>query len=754
MAESKIAYAGYLSTFLYATDARNRSEAKHIHFSAEDIEGWKTADFDHDLEWKKVPAFVRKAEDAVSLSGRFDDEMRIDVLGSDDPSFWAPLGITQADDSRLPIDLTQYPILEITYRCLTDSAHPAFVWSYPGGESLTFLEPTATWRTAVYLLQHVNFPTKLESIVFRLYTAKRSMQTAEIRSVRFRAATPEESESIAKAANRATEQYEPPLYSVLNDFIPVGTFISAPTSQRMAKALGISMFDYWSLALQDLVRTRHNCAVIEQFTQLKADEWKELVSRAEHYDIKLLPLDDPPGMDDPGGAAEIVSRWIEPLKDSKAIFAWGLMIEPVEQDFDRLMKRKKIIETADPNHPAFCITRHATGFPLFARFFASAGLNQYASHHPWEIGDLVRNHVGLGTTQQFWMAGPAFTWGTDTPDWATCPEMRIMVNSSFANGARGWFSYTYHNDPIWLTGSCSRSLTGPFLAFSDLWQELKQTLGTLQPLLPLFHKTWPWHLPRHWYAWSERSGDHYEFPDGIPPTSSYRLRGPDYNLYFIISNDIRGMTSVTMDIPKKVMKGLEIYDATDFVSEHKWEPMRLERHLQMVPGQARVLMVAEKDVCSHWRQEIASGLIEDYRHRAMIEVRLAEAYQIDPGAIEQYLDRDLTGQDMEKFLLEVRDAYSALQDRIHAHHALSTVRSHIIESMSVACASDGALCRLVRRGRLEEAHDLGEKLLPIAKEFTNLRLELRAGNAGRVIGHADEVRSRALAVLNEIRSAV
>lgn len=754
MTTADIRYGGYLSSFLYSPSADARDSVPHIAFQPEDIARWKTVDLASDFEWQKIPAFVREAGGAVSLSGRFEDESRIDVLSPDDPSFWVPLGDRDGEDERFPISLKKYPVVEITYRCTTDDGHPAFIWTYPGGESLTHLPPSRRWTTMVYNLRHFGFPEQLNGFIFRLYTSARSLQTMEIDSVCFRGHTKGEAESLRKNEVRLSDRYTPPEYPVLDDFIPIGTYMNAETARRMAEQLGISMDEYWNLSLKDLVRTRHNAVILESFSKLTKEEWKGLLACAKHRKIRVLPLQETSPGESLDVATEIIEEWIRPSADDDTILAWSLCTEPEEDEFGPLMEVKQAIESVDPNHPVFCMTRHPSAYPLLARYFAASGINQYSSHFPWEIGDIVRNHVGLGTTQQFWMTGPAFTWATDTPEWSSCPELRIMINSAFANGARGWFSYTYHNDPVWMTGSCTRSLTGPFLAFSDLWQELRQCLGTLQPLLPLFHDTWPWHLPRNWYAWSERSGDHYEFPEGISPTSSYRLRGSDYNLYFIVSNDIRGMTTVTMDIPKEAMKGLEIYDVTDFVVDHRWAPMRLERSLQMVPGQARILMVAEKEVCTRWRRTITARLVDDYRSRAAFDLELSEAYQIDPGPIAEFVEREATGEEVESFLLDTRDAYAALHDRLHGHHALTTVQSHLIETMSVACASDGALCRLVRRGRIDEARTLGESLIPIARELTNLRLELYAGNAGGVMGLANEVRSRALAQLQTIREVV
>ena len=64
-----------------------------------------------------------------------------------------------------------------------------------------------------------------------------------------------------------------------------------------------------------------------------------------------------------------------------------------------------------------------------------------------------------------------------------------MLNLAIANGARGWFSYSYHNDPLWEQGRVQRTLTGPFLGFSDLWSELSRRLRYAHALAPLLLQT-------------------------------------------------------------------------------------------------------------------------------------------------------------------------------------------------------------------------------------------------------------------------
>jgi len=748
-------YGGYLKGLLYAPDPKARENVPSIVFTSKDLAHWNTRDFESDFEWKRIPALRQQRGEIVRLTGRFEDEVRMDTLSPDDPSLWVSLSTIGIDAPQMPIDVSAHPIVEITYRCLSENAVPAMGWTYPGGLNITRLPRTRRWRTVVHRAQHFSCPRQLDDVVVRLYSTARSTETLEIESICFRAMTRGEQEAIQKEEVRLRDTMKPPHYPVLDEFLPLGVYLNGETARRMAELLGIGLDEYWSLALEDIVRHHHNAVILEQFERMSEAEFRAFLGHAEAYGLRVLPMQDFPLDEDSEFFDSVVEEWIKPHVGSKAILAWSVCVEPSENDFAGLMRAKQKIEAADPHHPVYLLTRHPSAYPLYAPFFAASGFDRYTSHSPWEVGEMVRSHFGLGSTQQFWMAGPTFTWATGTPEWSTCPEMRIMVNSAFANGARGWFSYSYHNDPIWLSGSCMRTLTGPFLAFSDLWLELDQCMERLNPLLPLINNTWPWHMPKHWYAWSARAGDHYDFPEGVAPTSSYRLRGPDYNLYFIISNDIRGMATVTIDIPPDVMKGLEIYDITDYVHTAQWQSMRLERRLQMVPGQTRILLVAEAQVCAHWRDVIADRMIKNYEHQTAIHLPLAESYDVSTAKLRALMEnQSMDGGNYLDRLHGFREAYGEFMNTIYDHAPFTLARSSILETMSATCACDGALCRLVRRGRMEEARTLGEEVIPLAREFTNLRLDLRNGHANRILGHCEDLSRRAQQTLRTIRETI
>jgi len=745
-------YTGYLKTILTAPDEAASAAMDHITFTADELAKWTLKDLESDREWKTTPARCIRAGEAVRLEGRFEEVRRIDNLSPDDPSFWVPLGSLDTNDPRFPIDVSRYPIAEITYRCTSSHARPAWLWTYPGGHHFDGLEPSRAWRTVARRVQHFGFPLHIQSIIFRLFSTARSTESCEILSIRFRAMTHAEAEACAADQSQLLLNEKPKEYAILKEFLPLGVYMDAESPRRLAEMLGISLDEYWNLAMEDIVKHRHNCIALENFDRLTVPEWTDLLACAERYGIKFWAIQKSvPAGDSLEQQKELIETRIKPHANSQAIFAWSLYDEPPEHEFHNLLRLRTLVEAADPNHPVAVASRQPSGHPLYAPFYAASGVSHYTSHAPGQVGDIVRTHLPISGGQQVWMIAPAFVYATETPEWSTCPEMRLMVSLAFANGVRGWFSFTYHNDPIWVSGSFQRSLTGPFLAFSDLWEELGKRMERIGAIAPLFLETVPDRLPRRWFVTSRASGDsHSQLPSGVPSTNSYRLRGPDYNLYVIVSNDRLGMAALNIDIPADVMQDLEIYDLTDVVQNRQWTPMNLERHMEMFPGQARFLFVATKTVCDRWRDIIATRLMEDDRRQLGFDLQLAKTYGLDFGRVEQLIE-SVTPEHGMAGLETIDKARDMLVNLNYASSVITEARSQLIAATAAACACDGALCRMLSRGKAELARDYGMKVIPLAREFTNLRLDLQRGNGAAIADHTRQLAKRILDLLAAIR---
>lgn len=744
-------YTGHLSTILSAPDESVRDTLAHVSFSADDMAEWRPKDLKSEREWKGIPVTTRRTEEGIEVSGNFEDMRRMDVLGVDDVRLWAPFSSLGWKDGRLPLDASAYPIVEVTYRCTSGNARPALTWLYPGGHAVAMLPPTRRWRTVVRLVPHFGCPGQIDELIIRLYSTTRTIESVEIQEIRFRKPSPAESQAIEQREARLTNEAKPESYPVLDEFLPIGVVMDAQAVRRLAEMLGVSLAEYWELAFQDIVVHHHNTVLLEHIDQLTAPEWTQLLSFADSFGLKIVAHYDFPIEDDEEALRETFESRIGPYADSEAILAWSLRGDPRETDVDNLVRAKALVHEVDPNHPAVALTQDLSAFGLLASVFPAVGLNYFPSHSPWEMSGLIRTHLPLAAGQQLWVTAPAFTYSTGAPEWSSCPEMRLMANLAFACGARGWFSYAYHNAPIWVSGTCQRTLTGPFLNFSDLWLELGRRTERFHALAPLLLQASPARIPGQWYVTSEVSADFSQIPEGLMPTSSFRLRGPDYNLFFVVSNDVRGMSELNINIPASVLGGQEIYVLSDFVQDREWAPMDLERHVEMFPGQSQVVLLAAPEVCARIRDMIARRLIGDDRRQMRFNMDLARAYDLDTRVIEEMVTGIGSGHSLED--LDVMDrARDDLVDLIYASPAICQSRSEVIKAASAICACDGALCRMVNRGNADLAKELGLKVMPLAREATHLRLELRRGKGEVRLPLCEDLVQRSLRLLAEIRA--
>jgi len=744
-------YSGYLKTVLGAPDPAEFENLESVVFSADDIARWSYQDLPADLEWQHTPVNSTRTEQGVRIEGRFNDVRQIDNLAADDPSFWVPLSSLATRDDRFPVDASRYPIVELTYRCTSSNARPAWLWTYPGGQSFDGLTPVQEWRTIARLVQYYDFPSQINAVILRLYSISRTVESFEVQSVRFRAMSAAESEVCARLETTLREQGEPRKYKILDEFMPVGTYMDAGSSKRLAAMLGISLNEYWSLVFEDIVRHNHNSVALERIDRLTAEEWKSLLKLAEKFEVKFFAIYNLPLGTPHGYIQEFVDTHIKPYADSRAILAWSLHDEPPEHGFQNLLQARPHMEQADPNHPLAVILREPNAFPLFARFFPASGIAQYRSHAPWQVAEMVRTHQPLSAGQQFWFVAPGFIYATDTPAWHSCPEMRLMMNLAFSNGARGWFTFAYHNDPIWIRGSCQRSLTGPFLTFSDLWSELSQRLEQYNALAPLFLEATPEEAPETWFGSKSRAHANAQLPEGISPSSVYRLRGPDFQLHCVVSNDVREMTTVHLDLSAPGGAETALYDLSDFVHSRRWEPMPARRHMETFPGQLHIILSAAPEVCERWRDVISERIIQNDRRQLSFDMPLAAAYGVDTGGIEALMDSaaGLPGRDALHIMSQAREA---VLNALYEPGQPAASRSSLIQVSAAICACDGTLCRLLGFGKTDQARQLGFKVIPLARELTHLRLELRQGRGAEILDHCQSLVQRAAEVLAEIRS--
>lgn len=744
-------YSGYLKTVLGDAVPELTEEIECVEFTGDDLAQWARLDDDAEREWQHIPASLERTPEGVMLRGYFEDVRRIDYLDKDDPSFWVALSSRDWNDHRFPIDLAKYPIVEITYRCRTPKARPAWIWSYPGGTHFDGLQPTRSWRTIVRRLTHFDFPKQLNTITFRLYSTSRSTEEIEIKSLRFRSAGSAEQEVALTIDKPLLQSERPRTYPLLDKFMPIGVYMKAGTAKRMADSMDISFADYWRLSLEDIARHYHNTVVLEEIDQMSRKEWSELLQLAESFGIRFLVNLNWCMEDFLEHGEHLVETHIRPYAHSNAILGWMAVEEPPEHTFSAHLNARRLIEAADPNHPMTTIMRGPDTLPLFAPFFPVVGISHCKSHAAWELGDVLGAHYRLSRGQQFWTVAPAFVYATEAPLWNTCPETRLMINSALANGARGFFSYAYHNDPIWSGGRCQRSLTGPFLTFSDLWQELSHRMERFSTLAPLFLSSVP-DAEGHDFGIDWRPHPRSQCPPNIPAIRWYWLQGPDFKMLYLVSNDIGEVTGVHVKVPDNLPKGLEVFDLTSFVRIRSWIPMERHRHIEMFPGQGQMILIATPSVCERWRDVIAERIMASDQRQIAIDLELARKYDLDVADVDRFV-QNTRAQSPLQGLLRMREASERLLNIIYSAPNLVEPRSRIIEASAAICGCDGALCRMLGMGKADQAHELGLRVLPLTREMTNLRIRLREGHGHGIQEECEGLAQRTVKLLMEIRAA-
>jgi len=748
-------YSGYLRSLLHGPDPRERDSLDHIEFTAEELSKWRIADDDTDREWQNVPARCELEDGVVLLQGYFEDVRRLEVLDPDDPSFWVPLTSRNSGDNRFPIDCSRYPVIEITYRCRTPNARPAWQWRYPGGLHFDGLQPSTEWRRISRLLHYRNFPSQIDDLTVRLYGTSRATEALEIQSIRFRALSPGEDEACRKNLGGLEQRERPQHFPILDEFMPMGVFMKAGVAKRLAAAMDVSFRDYWRLALEDVARYHHNCVALEEINAMTQGEWRELLGLAASFNIKLLAIEEWPLEDFDRQGQALVDRYITPHAESSAILGWSICDEPPEHTFTTHLKARRLIERVDPNHPVVVMLRDPNSYALFGPHFAASGIGHFKSGAAWELGEKVRTHLPLNGGQQFWVMAPAFVYGTDTPEWNTCPEMRLMINLAFANGARGWFSFSYHNDPIWGEGAFQRSLTGPFLTFSDLWSELGHRMERFHGLAPLLLNASPTNEPGLDIEIMAEPHPFTRKPEHLGPIQWQWLRGKskDFWLLYIVSNDIGEVTSVNIHVPEQLPQDAEVYDMTDFVRKREWTPMARRRHIEMFPGQGQLIFFGAPPVCEHWRDLMIEAIIADDRRQLGLDLSLARRYEIDIRQVQEYMRSVGMGTPLED-LRATQAARDLLVNLLYRAPRLVQARSKLVEASAGICGCDGALCRLLASGRIEETRELGHQVVALTKDLTRLRIQLRRGRGMEILDECTRLAEAAVKLLGQIRGAL
>lgn len=698
-----------------------------------------------------MPARLKRGAEGVQLVGHFEDIRRIDNLDRDQPGFWAALGTFGVDfQGRFPVDTRRLPVLEVTYRCTSSRALPRVKCYYPGGEMSHRLDFTREWTTAALLVNHRGFPVSVDNIALQLFANCRSTESVEFSEVRFRAMTRPEQAACEAAWSAVQPEPQAPAPAPPADFLPFGVFLNAGSANRLADLMDISFYDYWRLALEDIARHHHNCVALEDAALLGPAQGQELLALADTFNIRLVPLFDWPLEDDPELWRRRAAEYTAPFAASDSVLAWGLGSGPMEHELGLWRQFRDAVHESDPSHPVTAPFRHPGSLAAYAPHMDISWFHHFKSEAPWKIGDAVRAHLPLTGGGALWVTAPAFVSGSGGPEWNSCPQMRLLLNQALANGARGWFAMSYHNDPIWVDGHCERSLTGPFLTFSDLWAELGNRVERLSVMAPLFMNTMPLAGdPPFNAAITAKRNPRSAVPDGVPMVNLFWLAGDAFHLCYLVSNDPDQVVSANLELPESLPGGMEVYDVTSFVRTRAWKPVDRVRHLEMFPGQGQLLLAGTPETCAHWRDVTAQRILDADRRQVLVDLDLAQKYGLDIEETERTIMEAGRGAPLDDLML-VHSARDHLTNTLYASPDVAEARSLLIKASAIVCGCDEALSRLHGEGKTESAHELGVKTLPLAREMTQLRIRLRRGQGREIIKPCQDLVQGGYTLLTDI----
>ncbi|MCA1903061.1 MAG: hypothetical protein LDL53_12740 [Candidatus Hydrogenedens sp.] len=762
MIESQFVYRGLLKGIKEIPSQKERDERKHITFYADDLAKWSSEDDPAEREWQGIHCEKRveniDGEKILNFTGDFTHTSRLNLMKDmQTPSFWVPLTTRSRNVPHFPISHKEYPIIEITYRVQYGKSIPAWTWHYITGQFFEFLNIEPKWTTVARAWAYKDFPSKMEHLAIRLYSFTTTKETLYIHSIRFRSATDEENKILKNIDVSKYVSEKPISYPILDNIFPVGTYINANTARNMSHLLRTDLATYLDLLFEDISLHHHNVVIIENFYEFLPGDQDVLFDISKKYGIKvIIPLEEETTQLDTPKASVLFKEKEQTIKRNATrenLFGWIIKENPTDSELEGYVQIKKKIEQIDTNHPVIYLTREANAFPLYASLSSVSGLSHWKSRNPWELGQVLRTHVQFIKNGHLWAIGPTFIFGSGAPEWNSAPEIRLMINLAISSGAHGWITYSYHNMPLWVGSECQRSLTGPFLTFSDVWQELGSRLGRFFVLAPLVMLAKPSKPPDFVPSIQVRKHQRSRCPDSINVITTSWLKGNNYWLLYIVNQDSSEVTGVNVTLPKSLPDNYRVYDATQFVRTYQWEELPSSFHREMFPGQGQILLIATPEECQYWGDVILKRIFEHIERQINIDLNLLRPFQPTIDKLEEKINNLKEKQSIQN-LLKLIEIRNQITDTIYATEDISLVRGKLFEAGSILCACDGVMCRLLIEGKKSIVEKYRDEVIKYAGDLIQYRLSIREGKGKQYLTSINNLSERLFTILSELRQNI
>ena len=572
---------------------------------------------------------------------------------------------------------------------------------------------------------------------------------------------PGETEAYAKARRAQREEDErrrkrlaairaqTPPHAQLKELFLFGAVLARPGFLYSAELTGVP----WEWEFRQCVRdlTRHYC----NFDYLLAVDANhpEMLPAARileeegiysvNGDVKVIPsifLVDRQ-VDEPGLTRFFGTR-VPELASCPRFLAWSLADEPVASKLYDYIVAKSIIERIDHQRPAIPILNTEEVIQLYGPYQQVLALDHYTIRRrgasPWAVGDRVRFGREVNDVPVWFMYGAYSSPGMRMPNRA---ETRLMIFQALLNGATGLACYAYHSTPAFERRGHPECLVDALRTPTEVWEEIGAVGRKLVPAGTLIAGAE--RLPRPPFT---VDSPRIPTPEGKRPViemSSWR-RGST-SLVLVVNNDPNEGRGCRLEAGEGVDESHRVLNL--FTLGRSPRPARAGVFVELAPGDAVLLAVAEPEALSALERTVWGNRLDQEKRVAELDVELLEAYGLDAAPSRQNLAAIRPGPDAEAAVASVREDALQLLEREAVFRTRQTQLTQVRERLS--------RCEQI----LERAHQAaGEEGLPpglvdewrrVAKLFGGLRYGLLTGDPP-----TEDALQRALASAAALQAAI
>jgi len=570
-----------------------------------------------------------------------------------------------------PLDLKQYPLLEICWR--GDGPVVWFATTSETGDvksNYTFPSqwPTHTitdeqgreWMVSIFRVAPDSSvpspytPRKLWGINICLTMGTEKAPVTEIDYIRVRGLTPEEREKEQNIV-RIFQDFPRPQWPEADTFFPFGVYTAGYLRGD---------FEYWGggyegayatmarhhlnmVAANDEVelgRFGHDASAVESYIS----QMRVLINAAQATGIRLgadvrRMMEGRQVEDGYQQLLPITRRLAEAFSGEKTICAWAIADEAGQGALPSLLAINRALNEADPDHrPALAVFNAPVKFAPYSPYLSIAYWDNYpvlkGNRNPWNIRTLAQEYRQIAPDMPMWVVLPAFETRPPTPQGSymrpSDAEMRLMTYLALAEGADGLIYYSWYSG----SGRDEHMVTRAGQPRGGMLDTLSDLGRRLIPIGQLLLKTNP-------PSPTVRSGDQSDevgltLTEKVPPTEGRGLavnvlahRSRPVNYLVVVNEDLSRPRSGQIALPAEWSAGRQrVYDL------YALQEVRLAEGSFTVEtlagGDGRVYLVGSPEEFARDRQQIQVSQAQEAVRVLMPDLTVARRWGLDLTEVE------------------------------------------------------------------------------------------------------------------------